>query len=98
MYGEPSASEYGKMLSEANKTISTMGFKCTHNNLGWCGYFITTPNGFNYQLIKRSGFGPNKSYYLAESTPTGYDRGMPVGTRDFKDLEDCKQYLLENGL
>ena len=92
MYGEPSAFEYAKMLGEANAAISTNGFKCFHNNTGWLGYYITTPKGNKYQLVKRSAFG-NDGYFLCEYTPKSFEYGKPLG-KDFKDLDECKEYLL----
>lgn len=94
MYGEPSIYEYGKMMNEANKSISTNGFKCVHNNTGWLGYYITTPKGNEYQLVKRRGFGEN-GYYLCEYTSTPFSFGKSLDL-DFEDLEECKQYLMHN--
>ena len=94
MYGEPSASEYGRMMSEANKNISTDGFTCVHNNAGWLGYYITTPSDKKYQLVKNSTFG-DTGYHLCEYTPAPFRTGKPLDLQ-FKNLEECKQYLLEN--
>lgn len=96
MYGEPSLYEYAKMIDEANRKISTDGFKCVHNNTGWLGYYITTPNGNKFQLVKRNVFG-NTGYYLCECTEKAFSTGKPLGL-DFKDLEECKEYLLLNEL
>jgi hypothetical protein len=93
MYGEPSAYEYGKMMSEANKAISTDGFKCCHNNAGWLGYYITTPKGNKYQLVNKRTF-VNDGYYLCEYTSRPFSVGNPLNL-EFKDLEECKQYLIE---
>ena len=92
MYGEPSLYEYAEMIDKANKAISTNGFKCVHNNTGWLGYYITTPNGNKYQLVKRRIFGDN-GYYLCEYTSKPFSTGKPLGLY-FKDLEECKQYLI----
>ena len=94
MYGEPSAYEYGKMISEANAKISTNGFECLHNNVGWLGYYITTPKGNKYQLVKRSTLSDN-GYSLCEYTSRAFMVGCPLGLY-FKDLNECKQYLIEN--
>jgi len=91
MYNEPSDLEYGRMMSEANRAISTDGFVCTHNNAGWLGYYITTPNGAKYQLVKKSAFG-NDGYRLCEYSPKPFCFGKPTEL-EFKDLEECKKYL-----
>lgn len=96
MYGEPSLWEYARMIDEANKAISTNGFKCSHNNTGWLGYYITTPYGNNYQLVKKSTFG-NDGYFLCEYTPKAFTYGKSLGL-SFKDLEECKEYLISNDL
>lgn len=93
MYGEPSVYEYGKMINEANKSISTDGFKCIHNNVGWLGYYITTPKGKKYQLVKQRSF-TNEMYYLCEYTPISFQTGKPLDL-EFKSLEECKEYLKE---
>ena len=91
MYGEPSAYEYGKMIEEANKKISTHGFNCCHNNLGWCGYFITTPKGNKYTLVQRPF---KEGYSLCEYNRNDFlGRGRSLGIQ-FKDLDECKEYLL----
>lgn len=94
MHGEPSAYEYAQMIGDANKRISTNGFSCSHNNLGWLGYFITTPKGNKYQLVKKTSFG-DTGYYLCEHNPRSYEIGLPLGL-DFCDLEECKKYLAQN--
>ena len=94
MYGEPSLSEYAKMMSEANKAISTDGFKCSHNNAGWLGYYITTPKGNSYQLVRKNAF-MDDGYYLCECSKKPFHTGIDLGL-SFKDLEECKQYLIKN--
>jgi len=56
------------------------------------GYYITTPNGEKYQLVKKSTFG-NEGYYLCEYIPKSFQTGKSLGL-EFKDLEECKQYLI----
>ena len=94
MYGEPSFYEYAEMMAEANAKISTNGFKCLHNNTGWLGYYITTPKGKGYQLVRNNPFS-NEGYHLCEHTPELGKTGRSLGL-EFKDLEECKQYLLDN--
>lgn len=89
--GEPSSLEYGKVMDEINKSISTKGFKCTHNNAGWSGYYITTPQGNKYQLVKNS-YG-DKKYYLCEYSSKPFSTGKSLDV-EFNDLEECKEYLL----
>lgn len=91
MYGEPSVWEYAKYIEEVNNKISTEGFRCSHNNAGWLGYYITTPKGNKYQLVKRSLFGDD-GYYLCEYSERAFSHGKSLGL-NFKDLEECKQYL-----
>lgn len=92
MYGEPSIWEYAEAVEKANNRISTDGFKCSHNNAGWLGYYITTPKGNKYQLVKKSLFGDD-GYYLCKYTSKAFSTGASLGL-NFKDLEECKQYLL----
>lgn len=92
MYGEPSVWEYARLVDEANDRISTEGFKCLHNNAGWLGYYITTPKGNKYQLVKRSLFGDD-GYCLCEYSERAFSYGKSLGL-EFKDLEECKKYLL----
>lgn len=94
MYGEPSAYEYAEMLNEANKRVSTDGFNCSHNNLGWNGYYITTPKGKKFELVQKDWLYSNKGYTLCYPSQYFGMSGMPTGY-EFKTLEECKAYLLE---
>jgi hypothetical protein len=94
MYGEPSVYEYAQMLNEADKRISTDGFKCSHNNLGWVGYYITTPKGKKFELVQKDWLYSDKGYTLCYPTKYFGMCGMPTG-QEFKTLEECKTYLLE---
>ena len=89
---EPSFFEYAEALAEANNRISTNGFQCLHNNCGWSGYYITTPKGNKYQLVKNSIFDDDR-YFLCEYSSRPFSTGISLGL-EFKDLEECKQYLL----
>lgn len=88
MYGEIDGYEYAKAIEDANKSISTKGFECLHNNIGWLGYYITTPKGNKYKLIKKGMF--QDGYFLCE-----YSSGKSLDL-NFEDLEECKQYLMQN--
>ncbi len=92
MYGEPSALEYGRMINEANKSISTNGFICLHNNAGWLGYYIKTPKGKKYQLVQINRSRSKDGYYLCEYG-SSFSPGKPL-CLEFKDLDECKRYLL----
>ena len=91
MYGEPSAYEYGRMLQEANDAISTEGFRCHHVNTGWVGYYIQTPKGNKYQLVKRDLFR-DTGYYLCDYDLHIGDHGRSLGL-NFIDLNEAKEWL-----
>ena len=94
MYGEPSLYEYAEVIKKANEAISTDGFKCSHNNTGWLGYNIKTPNGKRYQLVKRNHL-IGKGYVLCESSDKPFQTGRNLGLH-FDSLQLCKEYLMKN--
>jgi hypothetical protein len=92
MYNKLSIWEYAQHIEEANNRISTDGFVCAHNNGGWLGYYIFTPKGNEYHLVKKSLFGDD-GYYLCEYSDKAFTHGRSLGI-DFSNLEECKKYLL----
>lgn len=92
MYGEPSAYEYGEAIDAANKAVSTNGFTCLHHNAGWCGYYIKTPKGNEYQLVKKLGIG-ERGYFLCEYSSMPFSHGKSLEI-EFDNIETCKEYLI----
>lgn len=93
----PSASEYGKFMSDANKKLNKDdGYKVVHNNIDYVGYSMTTPSGNKVKIYKdHSGDG----YTAAISNGKGGyihpkdDSGKYI---HFKNPDEVKKWIDEN--
>lgn len=93
----PSASEYGKFMSDANKKLNKDdGYKVVHNNIGYVGYSMLTPSGNRVKIYKDSS---GDGYTAAISDGKGGyvhpkdDSGKYV---HFKNPDEVKKWIDEN--
>lgn len=93
----PSASEYGKFMSDANKKLNKDdGYKVVHNNIDYVGYSMTTPSGNKVKIYKdHSGDG----YTAAISNGKGGYIHPKDGSGKyihFKNPDEVKKWIDEN--
>lgn len=91
--GEPSAEEYGRAIAMANRNASDEYFKVVHNNVGFLGYYITTP--FNKYILVESRVWGEHDYTLHEYTNRAFSYGMAITDKKFHNLEEAKEYIRE---
>ena len=92
MVGEPSASEYGKAISEYNKKVSTDYCKCTHNNVGWVGCFVTTPNN-KYCIVTHNSLGEDVYYTVNKYNGGTWDYPSPLIKEKFRAQEEALNFI-----
>jgi len=95
MYGEPNVYEYAKAIDDYEKRISTTYCKCKHNNCGWVGIWVTTPNG-KYCVVNKNQFSKDEYYSICKYNGGGWNYPTSLIEEKFKTQEDALKYIENN--
>lgn len=94
--GEPGDSySYGKAMSEASKNASTDYCKVVLNNVGWKGYYVTTPYSKYCLWDISSSFEPAR--YSIRKMWKGRP-GSRIVEEEFNTPEEAFQYMEDNNM
>ena len=89
--------EYAEAIQNVEDNVSTDYCKCIHNNIGWCGFYIHTPN--NKYCIVSHGDIFSGEYYTINKYTDGFGSYPAQLIKDkFNSLEAALIYLENNNM